>query len=117
VVRFEGVSGKEKTINPKSYSGLHSDNSGPFPRSLDVMALPIPKRPWAIKAIAAEANGLHGWSESAGDAQLHEGQEIPKEHQRYFDGEITEVDLYNQYDRYFKKMVEKLKKGLEKEGL
>ena len=89
----------------------------PFPRYMDIMALPVPKRPWAIKSVAADANGIHGWSESAGDLQLHENQETPREHQRYFDGEITEIDLYNQYDRYFKKLVEKLKKGLEEEVL
>lgn len=88
-----------------------------FPRASEIMNLPLKKRPWAIKSIAAESNGLHGWNESTGDEQLHENQEIPKEHRRYFDGEITEVDLYNLYDRYFKKMVEKLERGLKKEGL
>lgn len=89
----------------------------PFPRYMDIMAMPIPKRPWAIKSTAAETNGIHGWNESSGDEQLHEKKEIPREHQRYFNGEITEIDLYNQYDRYFKKMVGKLDKGLKKEGL
>lgn len=89
----------------------------PFPRYMDIMALSIRKRPWAIKSVAAESNGIHGWNESTGDEQLYENQEPPKEHQRYFNGEITEVDLYDLYDRYFKKMVEKLERGLEKEGL
>ena len=82
----------------------------PFPRYDEVMALPIPKRPWAIKVVAAEANGLMGWHESSSN-------KIPREHQRYFDGEITEIDLFEQYDRLFKRLAAKLDKQIEEEGL
>ena len=89
----------------------------PFPRYMEVMALPVPKRPWAIKVVAAEANGIHGWTESSGMPLPDGSVKIPPEHRRYFDGEITEVDLFEQYDRLFKRLVEKMDKQIEAEGL
>ena len=90
--------------------GVKKASNRPFHRYAEVMALPIPKRPWAIKVAAAEANGLMGWHESSNN-------KIPREHQRYFDGEITEVDLFEQYDRLFKRLAAKLDKQIEEEGL